>query len=153
MITGLFETHIRVANLERAMQFYEEVLGLELGTVDEGRRIAFYWVGERNTFMLGLWEHLAEDVYPQHYAFRVEIEDMRRAVDWLKERGLEPRNFLRDGTQQPQVFGWMPAVAIYFEDPDGHSLEFIAPLPGEACPEIGVISWDEWEVKFGPTTT
>lgn len=33
MITGLFETHINVANLERSMAFYEKVLGLEHGAL------------------------------------------------------------------------------------------------------------------------
>jgi len=42
------------------------------------------------------------------------------------------------------VFAWMPAVAIYFNDPDGHSLEFIAPLEEKAKPELGVVSYDEW---------
>jgi lactoylglutathione lyase len=45
------------------------------------------------------------------------------------------------------VFAWMPAVAIYFNDPDGHSLEFIAILPGKPRPELGVISFDEW-IKY-----
>jgi len=43
------------------------------------------------------------------------------------------------------VFAWMPAVAIYFEDPDGHELEFIAVLDGEPRPELGVISYHDWE--------
>ena len=42
------------------------------------------------------------------------------------------------------VFGWMPAIAIYFNDPDGHSLECIAMLPGAPKPEVGVVSWEEW---------
>lgn len=38
----------------------------------------------------------------------------------------------------------MPAVAIYFKDPDGHDLEFIAILEGEGEPNLGVISYEEW---------
>jgi uncharacterized protein YabN with tetrapyrrole methylase and pyrophosphatase domain len=38
-------------------------------------------------------------------------------------------------------------VAIYFNDPDGHYLEFIAILDEEARPELGVISYDEWTNK------
>ena len=56
MIKGLFETHINVADLERSMRFYEDVLGLELGEYEEGRRVAFYWVGGHGEGMLGLWE-------------------------------------------------------------------------------------------------
>jgi lactoylglutathione lyase len=42
------------------------------------------------------------------------------------------------------VFAWMPAIAIYFTDPDGHELEFIAILEGKARPGAGVISYEEW---------
>jgi len=38
----------------------------------------------------------------------------------------------------------MPAASIYFNDPDGHLLEFIAILPGKARPQLGVVSLDEW---------
>jgi hypothetical protein len=38
----------------------------------------------------------------------------------------------------------MPAVSIYFHDPDGHSLELIAMLSGQPRPELGVISWEQW---------
>ncbi|WP_299568647.1 hypothetical protein [uncultured Pedobacter sp.] len=38
----------------------------------------------------------------------------------------------------------MPAIAIYFNDPDGHYLEFISIIEGEAKPELGVISYEEW---------
>ena len=37
-----------------------------------------------------------------------------------------------------------PALAIYFEDPDGQELEFIAILEGESRPELGIISYEEW---------
>jgi lactoylglutathione lyase len=38
----------------------------------------------------------------------------------------------------------MPAIAIYFNDPDGNQIEFIAILEGKARPELGVISYEEW---------
>jgi lactoylglutathione lyase len=146
MILGLFETHIDVADLDRACRFYGEALGLELGFLDQERRIAFYWVGPRGESMLGLWEKPATQIRPQHFASRASIEDMlTRAVPYLKERGLQPSNFLDDGTERPMVFGWMPALAIYFDDPDGHSLEFIAMLPDEPHPDVDVLSWDEWQ--------
>jgi hypothetical protein len=47
------------------------------------------------------------------------------------------------------VFGWMPALAIYFRDPDGHALEFVAMLPDESRPEVNVVSWDEWQRLHG----
>jgi catechol 2,3-dioxygenase-like lactoylglutathione lyase family enzyme len=146
MFLGIFETHIDVADLDRSCRFYGETLGLELGLLDEPRRAAFFWAGARGESMLGLWEKPASQIRPQHFAFRASVEDvLYRAVPYLKERGLPPRNFLDDGTDEPMVFAWMPALAIYFPDPDGHSLEFIAMLPDPPRPECGVVSWNEWQ--------
>ena len=144
MIQGLFETHINVVNLERAMTFYGDVLGLKLGRLEENRRVAFYWVGGVGEAMLGLWEKPAAQVVEQHFAFRCGLEDMAHAAAFLRDRELQGRNFLDDGTDRPMVFGWMPAVALYFRDPDGHSLELIAMLPDVARPEVGVVSLEEW---------
>ncbi|MBC8160241.1 MAG: VOC family protein [Roseiflexaceae bacterium] len=152
MIRGLFETHITVANLERSMAFYEHVLGLELGRKEESRRVAFYWVGGRGEAMLGLWEVPAERVVAQHFAFRSSLEDMQHALEYLHERGLQGHNFLNDGGEHPMVFGWMPALALYFHDPDGHSLEFIAMLPDTPRPELGVVSLEQWQQAIGLTT-
>lgn len=144
MIQGLFETHVNVADLERAMDFYGRVLGLTLGRRETDRRVAFYWVGEPGEAMLGLWEVPAPQVLPQHFAFRSSLADMEHATAYLHARGLRGENFLADGTERPMVFGWMPALALYFRDPDGHSLELIAMLPGPARPEVGVVSLPEW---------
>jgi len=38
----------------------------------------------------------------------------------------------------------VPAIAIYFNDPDGHELEFIGTLDGKSRPETGVLSYEEW---------
>ena len=44
------------------------------------------------------------------------------------------------------VFANIPALAIYFSDPDGHYLEFIGKLPGKYRPEKGslVLSYADW---------
>ena len=152
MIRGLFETHINVSDLDRSIAFYRDVLGLELARREEARRVAFLWLGGRGEAMLGLWEKPREQVTRQHFAFRASAEDVvHRSVAWLKERGLPCHNFLKDGTERPMVFGWMPAVAIYFPDPDGHSLELIAMLPDKPRPELGVVSWEEWRAS-GPVS-
>lgn len=147
MIDGLFETHLNVTNLDRSVAFYRDVLGLDLGRYENERRAAFFWIGGHGQAMLGLWEQPPERVLPQHFAFRGTIEDvLKRSAAWLSERGLPCHNFLNDGTNRPMVFAWMPAVSIYFDDPDGHSLELIAMLPGRPRPELGVVSWERWNV-------
>lgn len=146
MIKGLYETHLFVENLERSIDFYKNVLGLECCHREEKRQIAFFWVGKPREYMLGLWEKPKNEIEKRHFAFRCAVEDiLYNSVTWLKARNLKPYNFLKDETEKPMVFAWMPAIAIYFDDPDGNVLEFIAVLPGNARPELGVISYDEWE--------
>ncbi len=145
MIKGLFETHLQVANLEASMNFYSLLPGIELANVDENRRVAFYWVGKRGEAMLGLWEKSGENITSQHFAFRCAAEDIiDHAESFLNERSLAGYNFLNDGTPRPMVFAWMPAISIYFNDPDQHVLEFISMLPQEPKPEFGIVSYEEW---------
>jgi lactoylglutathione lyase len=145
MIKGLYETHIETENLEPAIDFYKNVLGLEFALLEEKRRIAFFWIGKTKEYMLGVWERPKREMHTRHFAFRCEKEFiLNEAVSWLRQRNLQPYNFLKDRTEKPMVFAWMPAIAIYFDDPDGNVLEFIAVLEGKPKPELGVISYEEW---------
>ncbi|MDT0121313.1 VOC family protein [Paenibacillus sp. RRE4] len=149
MIKGLFETHLNVTDLQRSHHFYEKVLGLPLASENPERKYLFYWIGGERHAMLGLWEKEPAQVQRQHFAFQVSLEDMQHAVEYLENKGIATRNFLDDDIGELYVFGWMPAVAVYFADPDGHSLEFIALLPDEAKPELGLVPWSEWEKMHG----
>lgn len=147
MIKGLYETHIQVSNLENSIEFYTEILGLQLAHLDETRPIAFLWIGKNKESMLGLWEQ-KENLQTRHFAFTADKEDiLNYSVEFLKNKNLKPYNFLKDGIDKPMVFAWMPALAIYFNDPDGNQLEFISILEGDAKPELGVISYEEWLEK------
>ncbi|MEO6838116.1 MAG: VOC family protein, partial [Ginsengibacter sp.] len=140
------EAHLFVENLEQSIDFYSNVLGLEQCYFEAERRAAFFWIGKPKEAMLGLWEKPKEEIEKRHFAFRCDKNDiLNKSVDFLKERNLKPYNFLKDGTERPMVFAWMPAIAIYFNDPDGHYLEFISILDGKARPELGVISYDDWQ--------
>ena len=147
MIKGLYETHIQVSDLKDAVEFYTHILGLELAHFDDTRPIAFLWIGKNKEAMLGLWEQ-KENLQTRHFAFTADKEDiLNRAVNFLKNKDLKPYNFLKDGIDQPMVFAWMPALAVYFNDPDGNQLEFISILEGEGKPELGVLSYEDWLVK------
>lgn len=151
MITGLYETHIQVTDLEKSVTFYTEVLGLTFAHRDETRPIVFLWIGEHKAYMLGLWE-TKQDFQTSHFAFRSTIEDiLKHAEKYLHDRQLAPYNFLKDGSEKPMVFCWMPALAIYFNDPDGNQLEFIALLEGESKPELGILSYEDWQLASSDT--
>src|SRR5262245_37762495 len=135
LFRGLFETHLHVANLEKSMEFYGDVLGLELGLKETERRAALYWIGRNRSAMLGLWEKppwvtgdLGGRIVPQHLAFEVSFQDLETAVARMKQHTVELRDFLDHITDEPSVFSWMPAASIYFHDLDGHLLELIARL-------------------------
>ncbi|MEO5782549.1 MAG: VOC family protein [Ginsengibacter sp.] len=145
MIKGLYETHLFVESLDRSINFYRNVLGLQQCYYEEERRAAFFWIGKPKEAMLGLWEKPKAEIDVRHFAFNCDVDDvLHNSINFLKERDIKPYNFLKDGTEKPMVFAWMPAIAIYFDDPDGHILEFIAILQGEAKPEYGVISYEQW---------
>ena len=143
----LFEVHLAARDLDEAVRFYRDVLGLRLAHVTTAREAAFLWIGAAGNAMLGLW---AREVAPQgvtsHTAFRVRLEDVVAAPEVLRSAGIAPLDFDGRPTDIPIVLAWMPAAAIYFRDPSGNLLEFIAMLPHEPRPDCGVVSWRAWEL-------
>jgi len=102
MITGLFETHIEVANLEAAMTFYSRLPGLILAHLEAKRRIAFYWIGQPGEAMLGLWETKDRPVHPRHFAFRCMAEHFtEKAASFLAQHHLDGYNFYRTAALNP----------------------------------------------------
>jgi len=155
-VRGLFETHVDVTDLDRSVEFYSAGLGLELAVQREvdaarvdahsrgARRFALLWVGGRGRALLGLWERARSHIRPQHFAFEVELHELAGLVSRLQEQGIVFRDFFQQHTTTPTVFGFIPAASIYFDDPDGHVLELLAPIPGEPRPDLGAVSWAEW---------
>jgi lactoylglutathione lyase len=144
-IQNLFETHLTVADLERSMSFFGETLGLELAEVFWNRKAAFYWVGGHGKSMIGLWE---VGTVPQrlslHLAFRTDLEQILKAPALLRAANIIPLDFQQQPTEEPVVLAWMPAVSLYFYDPDGNLMEFLAMLPNVPAPQLGVMSWSSW---------
>jgi lactoylglutathione lyase len=141
----LFESHLIVADLDASIAFYRDRLGLELAHVVPGRRAAFFWIGGRGNSMLGLWQGGAgPQKVTTHVAFATTAEDVLAAPKRLRSAGIVALDFDGRPTDEPVVLAWMPAVAVYFLDPDGHLLEYIAMLDGEPRPEEGVVEWRTW---------
>jgi lactoylglutathione lyase len=144
-VTSLFEAHLPVADVGRAVAFYRDVVGLEVAYEDAGRGLAFVWAGPPGGAMLGLWSlGTAPMGMRLHVAFAARLDEVLRAPEALRAAGVTPRSFFREEAGEPSVIGWMPAAAVYFEDPDGHMLEYLAMLDEPPRPEAGVVTWSDW---------
>ena len=153
-VENLFEAHLTVTDLDKAIEFYRDVVGLRLAHIASGRQAAFFWIGPVGNAMLGLW---GTGSGPQrmtlHTAFRASLADVVAAPRALRSAGITPLDFDEQPTDQPVVFAWMPAASVFFRDPDGHLLEFIAMLPHAPRPEQGVVPWRVWELAHRAART
>jgi len=144
-IRGLFEAHLTVRDLERSIGFYRDVLGLPLAHVIPARNVAFFWVGSPGQAMLGLWSIGSAPLFMRlHIAFETALEQVIASIERLGVAGLCPRSGDGSPIAEPVVLTWMPAASVYFDDPDGHSLEFICMLPDRPRAELGMIPLSEW---------
>ena len=148
----LYETHLPVQSTEASQRFYIDVVGLEFAYRDPTRDIVFVWIGNNRRSMLGLWgpsTTLGRDFHKCHFAIAVSLPELLSSGDRLAASGIACQNFLGDKTSEPSVIGWMPSAQLYFRDPDGHSLEFIALLDDAPAPDfIGPLSaWQKGSLK------
>ena len=144
-VRGLFEAHLPVEDVPRAVRFYREIVGLELAYEVPDRGAAFLWAGEPGGAMLGLWSlGTAPMGMRLHVAFAVELDELLSAPSALTAAGVTPLSFFGNETNEPSVIGWMPAAAVYFRDPDGHMLEYLAMLDEPPRPEAGITTWAAW---------
>lgn len=148
MIKGLYEAHLPVRDLKISIPFYQK-LNLEMTkTYQEGDKVAFFWI-EKGKSWIGLWENqeAAETKYHpslRHIAFEVSLEDLKKAKDWLQELEIELREDFGIKPTEPIVMPRNSHTMVYFNDPDGNSLELIAYLHKE--PEnLEIMYLSDWE--------
>lgn len=146
-LKGLYETHLTVSNLHRSIDFYRDVVGLELAHTIPERNVAFFWIAGRETSMLGLWSIHSSPLRSRlHIAFQTSLEQLLEASEYLRSKNIIPRDGAGSEIEEPIVFPWMPAASVYFDDPDGHSLEYIALLPDQPRTDIpGTLTFSEWK--------
>ena len=146
----LYETHLPVADTKISERFYRKIVGLPFAYRDSTRDIIFLWADAKEKAMVGLWG--PDTVYGRdnsvnrkhHLAFAVSFGELLAAIEKLNEHGIETLGFGGEKTDEPTVIGWMPSAQIYFHDPDGHMLEFIAILSDPPDPNFNG-RYSEWK--------
>ncbi len=128
-VSGILETAVYVADLPRAVAFYEELFGFPK-VFSDGRLCAFC-VGERQVLLLFRQGATVNAVQlpggllpghdgfgTTHFAFSIPAEALGAWEARLAERGVavESRFIWESGT-----------VSLYFRDPDSHLVELATP--------------------------
>lgn len=78
-------------------------------------------------------------------------QETRRVVEFTRAvlDNTDDQEHLREELRasEPAVLCEMPAAVVYFLDPDGNQLEFLAMLPEEPRPELGIVNWTRWKTR------
>lgn len=145
-VVHLYETHLPVRDTGASQVFYTRVVGLAFAHRDLTRDIIFLWAGDDRRSMLGLWgpsTTYGREFHKSHFALAVSLSQLLGAGERLRRSGVRCQDFRGEQTDEPSVIGWMPSAQLYFEDPDGHLVEFITLL--DETPDASFIgSLSEW---------
>ncbi len=128
---GIGHVHLKVADLDRALAFYRDILGFEL-TQRYGRQAAFLSAGGYHHHIgLNTWESAGGSAPPAGatglyhlailYPTRAELADALRR---LVEAGIPLEGASDHGVSE----------ALYLRDPDGNGVELYWDRPNEQWP-------------------
>ncbi len=124
----LLHTMLRVGNLERSIEFYTQVLGMQLlrqKDYPEGKfTLAFLgYAPESETCVLELTYNWGVEHYELGNGFghiAIEVEDVYQAVEDIRARG---GKIIREAG--PMNAG--TTLIAFVEDPDGYQIELLGP--------------------------
>ncbi|WP_142669896.1 VOC family protein [Alteribacter lacisalsi] len=76
---------------------------------------------------------------------------MKQSVQWLEERGATPVPFGSRASVDPFIRPWQGNGSVYFEDPDGNSLELMCfvDVPAHLKGMKEKLSFEEYESQAG----
>jgi catechol 2,3-dioxygenase-like lactoylglutathione lyase family enzyme len=115
-LTGIHHYSVRVADMERAVTFYRDVLGLrEIGIPSTfppaGARVRWFQLGDQHIHLMPAPQ--SDPVSPRHIA--LHIEDAVEGRAYFKARGVPTREDI-------PIPG---ADRFVISDPDGNNIELI----------------------------
>ena len=122
----ILHTMLRVGNLDRALDFYTQVLGMRLlrkADYPDGRfTLAFVGYGdESETAVLELthnWDTAQYEIGTAYGHIAIEVDDAYKACDEIRQRGgavIHEAGPMKHGT----------TVIAFVQDPDGYKVELI----------------------------
>lgn len=125
VLETLFQVNVPVRNLDRAVQFYREALGLPLHARREG--LAFFSVGPVRLLVERIEEEGGRYGHPASVLY-FEVRDIFAAHEELTRRGVQ---FI----EEPAIVGTSGGVETwraFFEDGDWNTHAIASRLPADA---------------------
>ena len=130
-VKGLGEVSIRVKNLDAMHKFYEEVVGLELlrrhesfvffkiadGYGGHSQNLALFDATNRGFIETKSLSLNSDTTTLHHIALNIALEDFESERSRLEGAGLKVN---------ATVHEWLHVRSMYFSDPEGNLLEFVA---------------------------
>jgi len=100
-------------NLDKAISFYKDVVGLEVDYIQEGKFASFNLKNGK----LGIKQSKEDREVPGHQSVFIEVENIEEAYNQFKQKDIE---FSKELTNE----NW--ATNFSFLDSDGNKLQFIS---------------------------
>jgi len=120
-VKGLDHVVLRVADMDRAVGFYEQVLGLHIERRLESIGLVQLRAGTAMIDLVPRTEDEDEGRNMDHFAIRIEEMDVPAITAHLKAQGIDPGEVRR--RYGAEGYG----SSIYITDPDGNTVELKGP--------------------------
>lgn len=128
-VKGLDHVVLRVADMDRAIAFYEQVLGLHIERRLSEIGLVQLRAGNAMIDLVPQKEDEAEGSNMDHYAVQIESMDAEALSAHLRRHGIDPGEVRR--RYGAEGYG----SSIYITDPDGNTVELKGPPePGQTIP-------------------